>query len=125
MSLQKVEQRQAVLYTLDNGILPVWLVHFYYQGLSRYIFARTTKLCSFEINYHHNFFVQSGIQHYYSGIPDILQVAEHQFVERKLVNLRITLMVVSWTSATNCARFYNVALRGDHRAPSKYRTIGS
>jgi hypothetical protein len=70
-----------------------------------------------KINYHHNFYMQSGIQHYYSGIVDILQVAEHQFVERKLVNLWITLMVVSWTSATNCACFYNVALCGDHCAP--------
>lgn len=74
-----------------------------------------------KINYHHNFYVQSGIRNYYSGIPDILQVAEHQFVERKLVNLWITLMVVSWTSATNCARFYNVALRGDHRAPPDWQ----
>ena len=70
-----------------------------------------------KINHHHNFYVQSGIQHYYHGTLDILQVAEHQFVKRKLVNLWITLMVVSWTSGTNCAHFYNVTLHGDHHAP--------
>jgi len=65
--------------------------------------------------------VQAGIRHYYSGIPDILQVAEHQFVEKKLVNLWIMLMVVSWTSATNCARFYNAALHGNHCAPPDWQ----
>ena len=76
-----------------------------------------------KINYHHNFYVQSGIRHYYShgGIPDILQVTEHQFVKRKLINLWITLMVVSWTLATNCARFYNVAFCGDHRPPPDWQ----
>ncbi|EDR10781.1 uncharacterized protein LACBIDRAFT_324667 [Laccaria bicolor S238N-H82] len=62
--------------------------------------------------------VKNGIRHYYSSIPDILQVAEHQFVKKKLVNLWLTLMVVSWTSATNCACFYNVALHGDHQSLS-------
>lgn len=47
VSLQKAEQRQAVLYTLDNGALPVWSVHFYCQGMSWYIFARTIKSYSF------------------------------------------------------------------------------
>jgi len=36
ISLQKAEHRQAVLYTLDNGVLPVWSVHFYCQGSSEY-----------------------------------------------------------------------------------------
>jgi hypothetical protein len=65
--------------------------------------------------------VQTGVRHYYSGIPNILQVAEHQFVEKKLVNLWIMLMVVSWTSATNCACFYNAALGGKNHTPPDWQ----
>lgn len=33
-ALKKAEQRQAVLYTLDSGVLPVWSVHLYCEGAS-------------------------------------------------------------------------------------------
>jgi hypothetical protein len=33
---------------------------------------------------------------YYDGIPDVIQVGEHQFAERRLIQLWITLMLVSW-----------------------------
>ncbi|KAF8802114.1 hypothetical protein BYT27DRAFT_7226507 [Phlegmacium glaucopus] len=77
--LKKEEQRQAVLYTMDKGALPVQSVHLYCDE------CRT--------NYHHNF-----------------QVGEHQFAEKRLVQLWIMLMLVSWTSATNCAHLYNLSL---------------
>ena len=47
-------------------------------------------------NYHHNFRVQHGIRTYYDGVPDIIQVGEHQFTEERLLQLWITLMLVSW-----------------------------
>ena len=34
LTLKKAEQRQAILYTLDNGPLPVWSVHLYCESLS-------------------------------------------------------------------------------------------
>ena len=40
----------------------------------------------------------------------IIQVGEHQFAERKLINLWISMMLLSWTSATNCARIYNKSM---------------
>ncbi|KAF8886257.1 hypothetical protein CPB84DRAFT_1685162 [Gymnopilus junonius] len=106
LALKKAEQRQAVLYTLDNGPLPVWSVHLYCEKC--------------RMNYHYNFYVQGGRRVYYDDtkIPDIIQVGEHQFVERKVIELWITLTVVSWTSATNCARFYNSALSGNRKPPS-------
>lgn len=61
-------------------------------------------------NYHHNFSVNNGICTYYDGIPNVLQVGEHQFAERWLIQLWITMMLVSWTSATNCACLYNLSL---------------
>jgi hypothetical protein len=33
LRLQKAESRQAVLYTLSEGALPVWVVHLYCEGL--------------------------------------------------------------------------------------------
>ncbi|KDQ59117.1 hypothetical protein JAAARDRAFT_57079 [Jaapia argillacea MUCL 33604] len=94
--LTKAEQRQAVLFTLDRGVRPAYSVHLYCEKCY--------------INYHHNFSVHDGMRSYYDGIPDIIQVAEHQFVERQLIELWTTLMLVAWTSATNCARLSNLSL---------------
>ncbi|KAF8162630.1 hypothetical protein B0H34DRAFT_780644 [Crassisporium funariophilum] len=79
------ESRQAVLFTMEYGAIPLWLVH----------------LICCNINYHHNFCVHQGQRIDYDGIPDILQIGEHQFAERKLVNMWIMMMLLSWTSATN------------------------
>jgi hypothetical protein len=70
-----------------------------------------TLLLACKINYHHNFRVEGHTRIYYGRhIPDAIQVGDHQFVERKVIELWITSMVLSWTSATNCARIYNAAL---------------
>jgi hypothetical protein len=47
-------------------------------------------------NYHHNFHVKNGIRTYHDSIPDIIPVGEHQFAEKWLIQLWITLMLVSW-----------------------------
>ena len=49
-----------------------------------------------QTNYHHNFHVKIGIRTYYSGIPAIIQIGEHQFAEKRLIQLWISLMLVSW-----------------------------
>lgn len=61
-------------------------------------------------NYHHNYTVQAGIRTYYGGVPDIIQVGEHQFVERRVLELFASQVLLSWTSATNSARIYDLAL---------------
>ncbi|KAF8232273.1 hypothetical protein L208DRAFT_1192433, partial [Tricholoma matsutake] len=98
--LKKAEQRQAVLFTLDKGAIPARSVHLYFETC--------------HTNYHHNFHVNNGIHTYYDGsIPDVIQVSEHQFTETRLIQLWITLMLISWkvqTSATNCAHLYNHTL---------------
>jgi hypothetical protein len=80
--LKKEEVRQVVLYTLDSGALPAYSIHLSCQAC--------------HINYHHNFSVESGQRIYYDGIPEIIQAGEHQFVERRVVVLWVTLMLVSW-----------------------------
>ena len=71
----------------------------------------TTTEC--DVNYHHNFRVFQGQQIYYDSLPAIIQVGEHQFVERKLMNLWISMMLLAWTSATNCAQMFNISVAND------------
>jgi len=33
------------------------------------------------INYHHNYHVENNRRIYYDGVPEIIQVSKHQFVE--------------------------------------------
>jgi hypothetical protein len=102
--LTKCETRQGVLYTLDHGALPVYVVHLYCEGeqiFSQVFLGRSfisSKAC--RVNYHLNFRVERRstgyIRQYYDGAPDIIQVGEHQFVEKRLIELWISLMLVSW-----------------------------
>jgi len=121
LALNKAEQRQAVLYTLDKGALPVWSVHLYCEGtVDLTIYYHQCSMCPSEcrVNYHHNFYVpQDGQRHYFSAIPDVIQVGDHQFVERKVINLWIGMMLMSWTSATNCARLYGSSLSSSQAFP--------
>ncbi|KAL0954922.1 hypothetical protein HGRIS_003855, partial [Hohenbuehelia grisea] len=96
--LKREEQRQAVLYTLANGAQPAWSIH--------------VACTACHSNCHHNFSVHNDVRTYYAGVPEYVQVGDHQFVEAKLVELWITSMLVGWVSATNCARLYDLALSG-------------
>jgi hypothetical protein len=88
-------------------------------------------------SYHHNFSVNNGVRTYYTGehaIPAALQVGEHQFIERGVINVFIGLMLISWyvpspllssidlpvitrLSATNGARMYNTCLSKPENQP--------
>ncbi|KAA1479415.1 hypothetical protein DENSPDRAFT_862025 [Dentipellis sp. KUC8613] len=88
----------AVVYTLSTGAVPAYHIHLYCPHC--------------HINYHNNFYVHDGRRIYYTNhIPEYLQVGEHHFVERRLVNIWIVQMLTAWTSASNCARIYNLTLR--------------
>lgn len=64
-------------------------------------------------SYHHNYSVHKGQRHYYKGVPDVLQVGEHQFVETRVIELWIALMGTSWyffyhssyACNTNCVEY--------------------
>ena len=83
-------------------------------------FLNSHYITECKTNYHHNFRVFAGQRTYYTTttIPDIIQVGEHQFVETKVINLWINMMLLSWTSATNCARLYNLAIGGQRPLPN-------
>lgn len=90
----RAEQRQCVLYTLASGPLPVYSVHLSCEGTCDHcgyiLVDRQSIAC--EINYHHNFKVFKGIRTYYGDIPDIVQISEHQFVERQVIEMWLALM---------------------------------
>ncbi|KAJ6602853.1 hypothetical protein DFH09DRAFT_1470889 [Mycena vulgaris] len=94
--LKKAECRQVVVYTIAKGVRPAWSIHLYCEDCNT--------------NYQYEFSVHKGVRTYYGGIPKYIQVGEHQFVDRKLVGMWISLMLVAWVSATNCARSYDMAL---------------
>jgi len=65
----------------------------------------TRYIADCNVNYHNNFYIQGNQRIYYNTIPDHLQVGEHHFAERKLVNLWISLMLVSWWVVLFCQHF--------------------
>lgn len=56
--------------------------------------------------------MQDGIQTYYNTVSDVIQVADHQFIECHVIHLWTSLMLFAWVSAMNCSRFYAYSLAG-------------
>ncbi|KAF7290736.1 hypothetical protein MIND_01314300 [Mycena indigotica] len=96
--LKKATSRQVVVYTLARGVLPAYEIKLYCPN------CFTT--------YFPDFSVLKGIRTYYAidEIPGYIQVGAHQFIEKRLVTLWITMMLVAWVSGTNCSRIYDLAL---------------
>ncbi|KAF7332740.1 hypothetical protein MKEN_00157500 [Mycena kentingensis (nom. inval.)] len=94
--LKKATTRQVMVYTLSKGAMPAYEVQLYCDT------CQTT--------YFPDFSVHGRVRSYYDGIPDFLQIGAHQFVERRLVGLWTSMMLLAWVSATNCAKSYDMAL---------------
>ncbi|KAI0355731.1 hypothetical protein OH77DRAFT_1479572 [Trametes cingulata] len=89
-------RRKVSLFTLAQGVCDALSVHLYCYTCNT--------------NHHHNYAVQRESRIYYPGVPDIIQVAEHTFIERRVLELFRSLALFSWTSATNAANVYDHAL---------------
>ena len=50
--------------------------------------------------------MKSDRRFYYDNPPDILQIADHQFIERGLIDMWRTSTNVAWVSFANCAAVY-------------------
>ncbi|KAJ7759415.1 hypothetical protein DFH07DRAFT_1023762 [Mycena maculata] len=96
--MKRAEAHQVVVYTLSSGVIPAWSVQLYCPD------CNTT--------YHPDYSVQKGRRTYYGGIPRYIQIGAHQFAEKRLIAMWISLMLVAWVSATNCSRSYDMALSG-------------
>ncbi|KAF8168760.1 hypothetical protein BJ912DRAFT_1025727 [Pholiota molesta] len=97
--LKKETARRIVVYTLASGVQPAWEVRLYCAKCNT--------------NYHNNFSVCQGTRTYYSGIPLFVQVGNHQYIERKIIELWISQMYQGWFSASNSAKLYEMAF-ADH-----------
>ncbi|KAF8964864.1 hypothetical protein BDZ97DRAFT_2001574 [Flammula alnicola] len=97
--LKKEYRKQAVIYTDNLGVQPSW---------------NTSLYCpKCHTSYHKNYSVTNGYRTYYAGVPDLIQVGEHQFVETKLVHTWRANMLFGWFSASNTSRVYE-ASKTDH-----------
>ncbi|KAG1740718.1 hypothetical protein EDD22DRAFT_729579, partial [Suillus occidentalis] len=107
MTLKKAAQTHAVLFMLTKGPCVAKYVHLYCQSCG--------------INYHHNYSVFKGQCTYYEHQPDNIQVADHVFIEKGIIELFCTAMDFSWTSATNCTKLYNLCLSHGKQTPVHYK----
>ncbi|KAA1474355.1 hypothetical protein DENSPDRAFT_840923 [Dentipellis sp. KUC8613] len=95
--LTKATSQQILLYTISEGVIQTYHTHLYCEHC--------------KISYFNNYAVADGIRTYYaSEIPEYLQIGEHRYVERRLINYWILQMLVS-VSASSCARIYNEGLQ--------------
>ncbi|KAJ7063878.1 hypothetical protein C8F01DRAFT_1054782 [Mycena amicta] len=96
--LKKATSRQVVVYTLGRGVLPAYEIKLYCPDCLTAYFP--------------DFSVFQGLREYYSldQIAEYIQIGAHQFAEKRLIVLWITMMLVAWVSGTNCSRIYELAM---------------
>ena len=80
-------QYWLVLYTFIVVVGQLTILYHLRQAIDSVLACNT--------NYHHNFSVKDGLHTYYDGIPGTIQVGEHQFVERRVIELWISMMLLS------------------------------
>ncbi|RPD72710.1 hypothetical protein L226DRAFT_511398 [Lentinus tigrinus ALCF2SS1-7] len=74
--------------------------------------------------YYPNYTAYQGIRRYYAGLPEFVQVSDHKYVERTVLEHFTMLSVLSWTSATNAAHIYHESLsqlKDAEREIARYR----
>ncbi|KIJ60382.1 hypothetical protein HYDPIDRAFT_98972 [Hydnomerulius pinastri MD-312] len=89
---------EATLFTLRHGTLPI-------HSTSTYCRKCLTR-------YHPSYHVRAGVgmRTFYQGVPDVVQAADHYFLETALLELFAACKTFGWLSSMNCARIYNLAL---------------
>ncbi|KAH9898586.1 hypothetical protein C8Q73DRAFT_640322 [Cubamyces lactineus] len=90
--------KHVVFFSLAHGV---------YEGFAVHMHCRKCPAV-----YYPNYVVRGGIREYYDGIPDFVQVSDHKYVERVLLEHFTMLSVLSWTSATNAAHIYHESMSG-------------
>ncbi|RDX42272.1 hypothetical protein OH76DRAFT_1363125 [Lentinus brumalis] len=89
------------LYTRKRGVLPVRITSMYCRG------CHTTYRPNYSVC---NAQQEDAERRYYEGIPDVLEISEHSYVERELVGLFRAQMCFAHASADVVARVYNLGL---------------
>ncbi|KAG2340479.1 hypothetical protein BDR05DRAFT_836046, partial [Suillus weaverae] len=76
--LKKEEQCRVVIFTHSEGTKPAWTVHL--------------KCRECNTNYQSNYSIKDQLRTYYGGIPQHIQVSDHQFIELNLAMHWMDLM---------------------------------
>ncbi|KIK35164.1 hypothetical protein CY34DRAFT_96614, partial [Suillus luteus UH-Slu-Lm8-n1] len=98
--LKKEEPHCIVLFTHSKGAKPGWTIHLKCQECNT--------------NYQASYSVNGAVQTYYRGMPQYIQVANHQFIELQLAMHWMDLMQIAYvfsltSHTTNCANLYAIA----------------
>ncbi|KAI0740570.1 hypothetical protein C8Q76DRAFT_608605 [Earliella scabrosa] len=92
------------LYTRRRGVLPVRIVTLYCKG------CKTTYRANYSVT---NAESPASRRIYNSGIPDVLEVSEHTYVEKELVQMFRMQMAFAHASGETVARMYNLGVSTD------------
>ncbi|KAI0684134.1 hypothetical protein BC835DRAFT_1293857 [Cytidiella melzeri] len=80
-TLTGAKRHSVLLHTLDKGSVPATAVQL---------------RCSYcWTSYHYNYYVSNGCRVFYAGVPAILQVSAHRFVETRLIDMWINSSLIS------------------------------
>ncbi|KAI0054519.1 hypothetical protein BV25DRAFT_1922614 [Artomyces pyxidatus] len=94
--LSRLLRTPATIFTRDFGALPIWS------------YSASCSGCN--SRYYPNYYVlgTSKRRTYYQGVPSVVHVAMHSFIERGLCDRFTQSMVCAWVSASNNARIYEL-----------------
>ncbi|KAG8850470.1 hypothetical protein FRB91_009052 [Serendipita sp. 411] len=99
VKLSQPETYRATLFTREYGALPV--------------FATSLYCWKCKTRYYHDYFVHDKAEsrtYYAEEIPNFIEASKHYYMETALCELFANMMMMAWTSATNCARIYNLGI---------------
>ena len=91
---------KATLFTLQNGVLPVFATSYYCHGSIQLPFCN--RLLMFNAVCHQRYYLNYRVQKssservYYGGVPDIIQVAQHFFFESALLEFFAVSQLFAW-----------------------------
>ncbi|KAJ2915278.1 hypothetical protein MD484_g5125, partial [Candolleomyces efflorescens] len=106
--IQVAEQRQAILYTVAHGPVPVWSIHLECTS------CRTT--------YYVDYWERGGVRTYYDSCSGVVQVSEHKYIEVPLIEFWKFGINTAWVSFGNCASMYlNKYPFADEGLPAQWR----
>ena len=98
--LKKSQARNVVVYMFD-GAYPAYAIHLNCDsesmlGMSLQMLILACLVVECNTSYRNNYSVHNKVRSLYGGTPDFIQVGEHQFVARKLVEMWVNMMLVGW-----------------------------
>jgi len=51
-------------------------------------------------SYHRDYSVKDDVRTYHKGVPNVIELGDHQFAEREVLSLFVGLMLISWCETT-------------------------